>query len=114
VAQATLSVRIGDPVNEEEDLLAKIEYYIEIGAIKFAGYDEYGEILFELNEKITKDLAPELWNAHEEYVEDGLLNLLENNLMSVDYDEKLEATMVFTEEGYNVAKRMGIIPLEDV
>jgi hypothetical protein len=105
---------MGDPVNEEEDSLAKIEYYLEIGAIKFAGYDEYGEVLFEINEKVTKDLAPELWYAHEDYVEDGLLDLLERNLMRVDYDENLEATMVFTEEGYDAAKRMGIIPLEDI
>ena len=105
---------MGDPVNEEEDSLAKIEYYLEIGAIKFAGYDEYGEVLFEINEKVTKDLAPELWYAHEDYVEDGLVDLLERNLMRVDYDENLEATMVFTEEGYDAAKRMGIIPLEDI
>lgn len=101
-------------MNEEEDSIAKIEYYLEIGAIKFAGYDEYGEVLFEINEAVTKDLAPELWYAHEDYVEDGLLDLLERNLMRVDYDENLEATMVFTEEGYDAAKRMGIVPLEDL
>ena len=98
----------------EEEAIAKIEYYLEIGAIKFAGYDEYGEVLFEINEAVTKDLAPELWYAHEDYVEDGLLHLLEKNLMQVDYDENLEATMIFTEEGYDTAKRMGIIPLEDL
>jgi len=100
-------------VNEEESI-AKIEYYLEIGAIKFAGYDEYGEVLFEINEAVTKDLAPELWYAHEDYVEDGLLDLLEKNLMQVGYDENLEATMIFTEEGYDAAKKMGIIPLEDL
>jgi len=100
-------------VNEEESI-AKIEYYLEIGAIKFAGYDEYGEVLFEINEAVTKDLAPELWYAHEDYVEDRLLDLLEKNLMQVDYDENLEATMIFTEEGYDAAKKMGIIPLEDL
>lgn len=101
-------------MSEEEEAIEKIEYYLEIGAIRFAGYDEYGEVLFEINEEITKDLAPELWGAHEDYVEDGLLELLEKNLMSVDYDENLEATMIFTEEGFAVAKRMGIIPLEDL
>ena len=98
----------------EEEYIEKIKHYIEIGAIKFAGHDEYGEIVYEINEKVTKSLAPELWYAHEDYVEDGLLDLLGRNLMNIDYDENLQATMLFTEEGYDVAKRMGIVPLEDL
>jgi hypothetical protein len=99
---------------DEDELLNKIEHYIEIGAIKFVGYDEFGEALFELNEDMTLEKAPELWNAHEEYVEDSLLSLLEKDLMHVEYNENLEATMIFSEEGYDMAKRMGIIPLEDI
>ena len=99
---------------DEDDLLNQIQHYIDIGAIRFAGYDEYGEALFELNEEMTMEKAPELWIAHEEYVEDALLSLLERDLMHVEYNENLEATMIFSEEGYEVAKKMGVVPIEDL
>lgn len=98
----------------EDDALERMQYYIEIGAIRLAGYNEEGEAIFELNESITKDLAPELWDAHMEYVDDNLLQLYKDGLMEVEYDENLEATMHFTREGFEVAKEKGIIPLEDI
>jgi hypothetical protein len=98
----------------EEEALEKIQYYIEIGAIRLAGYNDEGEAVFELNETVTKNLAPELWEAHMEYVDDNLLNLFESGLMEVEYDENLEATMHFTEEGYEIALEKGIIPIENI
>jgi heme oxygenase len=98
---------------DEEEALKQIQYYIEIGAIRLAGYNDEGEAIFELNENVTKDLAPELWEAHMEYVDDNLTELFEEGLMNVEYDENLEATMHFTKEGYEIALEKGIIPLED-
>ncbi len=102
--------------DNEEDHLAfqRMEHYLEIGAIRFAGYNEEGEAIFELNEAITKDLAPELWDAHMEYVDDNLLELYKDGLLDVEYDENLEATMHFTKEGFEIAKEKGIIPIEDI
>jgi hypothetical protein len=34
--------------------------------------------------------------------------------MQVEYDEDLNATYNFTKEGFDIAKRKGIIPLEDI
>jgi len=98
---------------DEEEALRQIQYYIEIGAIRLAGYNEEGEAVFELREDITKDLAPELWDAHMDYVDTNLTELFEEGLMNVEYDENLEATMHFTEEGYSIAVEKGIIPLEE-
>lgn len=98
--------------DDEQEALEKIQYYIEIGAIKFAGYNEDGEAYFELNDLITKERAPELWQAHMEYVDRNLLDLYEDGLMEVEYDENLEATFNFTEEGYQIAKSKGVIPIE--
>jgi hypothetical protein len=97
---------------DEEEALAQIQYYLEIGAIRLAGYNENGEAIFELNESVTKNLAPELWDAHMEYVDDNLLELFESGLMEVEYDENLEATMHFTKEGYDIAIEKGIIPID--
>ena len=97
---------------EEEEIMNKIQHYIDIGAIRIAGFTEDGEALFELNEDTTKDLAPELWEAHEQYIDAELLDLLDNDLMQVDYDEDLNATFNFTLEGYEIAKSKGIIPID--
>lgn len=99
---------------DDEEALEKIQYYIEIGAIRLAGYDENGEAIFELNEALTKELAPELWDAHMEYVDDNLIELYQDGLMEVEYDENLEVTMHFTKRGFEIAKEKGIIPLEDI
>lgn len=98
----------------EEEALEQIKYYIEIGAIRLAGYNDEGEAIFELNENVTKDLAPELWEAHMEYVDDNLAELFQEGLMNVEYDENLEATMHFTKEGYEIALEKGIIPISDI
>ena len=99
---------------EDEWALRKMQHYIEIGAIRLAGYNEKGEAIFELNESVTKELAPELWEAHMEYVDDNLLELYKEGLLDVEYDENLEATMHFTKDGFEIAKEKGIIPLEDI
>ena len=98
----------------DEEALEQIQRYIEMGAIRLAGYNEDGEAVFELNEAVTKEIAPELWEAHMEYVDENLLDLFESGLMDVEYDENLEATMHFTQEGYSIAKEKGIIPIEDI
>lgn len=98
----------------DEEALEQIQYYIEIGAIRLAGYNEEGEAVFELNEAVTKELAPELWDAHMEYVDDNLIELYKDGLMEVEYDENLEAIMHFTKEGFEIAKEKGIIPIEDI
>ena len=66
----------------DEEALEQIQHYIEIGAIRLAGYNEEGEAVFELNETVTKKLAPELWEAHMEYVDDNLLDLFESEAES--------------------------------
>ena len=99
---------------DDEEALRQMQYYIDIGAIRLAGYNEQGEPIFELNETVTKKLAPELWEAHMEYVDSNLTQLFEEGLMNVEYDENLQATMHFTKEGYDIAVEKGIIPLEEI
>jgi hypothetical protein len=99
---------------DDEEALRQIQYYIDIGAIRLAGYNEDGEAIFELNEKVTKELAPDLWEAHLEYVDSTLIDLYQDGLLNVEYDENLEATMHFTNEGYKIAKEKGVIPLNGI
>ena len=97
---------------DDEEALRQIQYYVDMGAIRLAGYNEKGEAIFELNEAVTKELAPELWEAHMEYIDDTLIGLYKDGLLNVEYDENLEATMHFTKEGYEIALEKGAIPID--
>jgi DNA-binding PadR family transcriptional regulator len=89
----------------------KLEYYISIGAVELAGVDETGEFIYKITE-MASEVAPELWDAHEEYVDKSLMDLYEKGLVNVSYDENLEATLELTEEGKKIAKEMGIIQMD--
>ncbi len=96
-----------DP-NESDEKLA---YYLEIGAVSLEGIDENGEMIYSITE-LAKDLAPELWEAHTEYVDRSLMELYEQGLVEVEYNENLEATLHLTEEGHKVAKEKGLIEMD--
>lgn len=89
-----------------------LDYYIEIGAVEIAGIEEDGEFIFKVTEK-AKDLAPELWEAHQEHVDEVLLGLFEEGLLTVNYNEDLEAIIELTQEGKDIAKQYGLIEFED-
>ena len=97
--------------DEEKEDDMRLEYYLEIGAITIAGVDESGEMIFAI-EEIAKEIAPELWQSHQEYVDAGLLKLYEEGLMEVEYDENLEATLHLTKEGYLAAKEIGLVEMD--
>jgi hypothetical protein len=83
-------------------------YYIEIGAVELAGMDEDGEFIFQITDK-AKEVAPELWQAHIEYVDESLMELFELGFIEVTYDENLEAHLNVSEAGKKLAKEMGLI-----
>jgi hypothetical protein len=95
--------------SEDNDLF---DYYIEIGAIELSGIDESGEIVFKVTDK-AKEIAPELWKAHADYVDEALLDLYSKDLISVEYNENLQATISLTEEAKRIIEEKGIMPLDD-
>jgi len=94
-----------------EDGMSDLDHYIEIGAIEVVGVDEGGEFILSITEA-AKELAPELWAAHVNHIDETLVNLYEKGLMSVEYDENLEATFSLSEEGKRVAKTFGLLPMD--
>ncbi len=97
--------------DENEEDAMKLEHYLEIGAVTIEGVNDDGEMIFAIQD-IAKEIAPELWQAHTEYVDAGLLHLYENGLMEVEYDENLEATLHLSKEGYKVAKELGLVEMD--
>ncbi len=96
-------------MSDEDD--ERMAYYLEIGAIELAGMDESGEMIFKINES-AKDIAPDLWKAHEEYVDKSIMELYEAGLINIKYDEDLNAYIEMSEEGKKEAKKMGLIDME--
>ena len=100
-------------MTEEEDQhdSDRLAYYIEIGAVSLEGVDESGELIYSISED-AETLAPELWQSHTEYVDRSLIELYEQGLVEVEYDENLEATFHISPEGQKIAKEKGLIEME--
>jgi len=100
-------------MTEEEDQedADKLSYYLEIGAVSLEGMDENGEMIYSISED-AEILAPELWRSHTEYVDRSLIELYEQGLVEVEYDENLEATLHITPEGQRIAREKGLIEMD--
>lgn len=98
-------------MNEEEDNDHKLAYYLEIGAVSLEGMDESGEMIYSISEN-AKELAPELWQSHLDYVDKSLLELYEAGLVEIEYDENLQATIHISPEGKKIAREKGLIEMD--
>ena len=96
----------------DEQFEMDLAYYMEIGAVNLVGINENGEAVYEITE-LAQELAPELWQAHTDYIDRTMIELFDAGLLNVEYDENLEATIHLTKEGYEVAKEYGLINLDD-
>jgi DNA-binding PadR family transcriptional regulator len=84
-----------------------MEYYLEIGAIEISGVDKDGEILFSITEK-AKELAPELWQSHQEHIDETLIDLYKKGLIEIEYNENLEAGIKLSDAGIEASKEYGL------
>lgn len=89
----------------------KLAHYIEIGAVEIVGVEDDGEFIFKITEK-AMELAPELWGAHKEHVDEVLVDLFQRDLLTISYNEDLEALIELTPEGRKVAQEAGLIDFE--
>ena len=98
-------------MNEEENNDHKLAYYLEIGAVSLEGMDESGEMIYSISEN-AKELAPELWQSHLDYVDKSILELYELGLVEIEYDENLQATIHISPEGKKIAREKGLIEMD--
>ena len=89
-----------------------LDYYIQLGAIEVAGISEDGEFIFGITE-LAREVAPDLWEAHANHVDQSMMQLYEMGLVNITYDENLNATFELTEEGKKVSKDFGIIEIDN-
>ncbi len=84
-----------------------MQHYLEIGAIEISGVDSNGEMLFSITEK-AKEVAPELWESHQEHIDKTLIDLYEKGLIEVEYNENLEAEIKLSEAGIEASREYGL------
>ena len=84
-----------------------LSYYIEIGAISIEGVDPNGELILSVTEK-AKEVAPDLWKTHMEYVDKQLIDLYQKGLIEIEYNENLEATFKLSPKAVEDIKDKGI------
>ena len=93
----------------DDEMLA---YYLEIGVVSLEGMDENGEMIYSINQELARDLAPELWQSHVDYVDKSLIELYEAGLVEIEYDENLQATLHLSPEGQKIAKEKGLVEID--
>ena len=95
----------------DDDMLA---YYLEIGVVNLEGMDKNGEMIYSINQELARDLAPELWQSHVDYVDKSLIELYEAGLVEIEYDEDLQAILHLSPEGQKIAKEKGLIEIDPI
>ncbi len=93
----------------DDEMLA---YYLEIGVVSLEGMDENGEMIYSINQELARDLAPELWQSHIDYVDKSLIELYEAGLVEIEYDENLQPTLHLSPEGQKIAKEKGLVEID--
>jgi hypothetical protein len=89
-----------------------LEHYIQLGVVNLEGIDESGEMIYSIDQELAKELAPELWQSHVNYVDESLIELFEAGLIDIEYDEDLQATIHISPEGQKIAKEKGLVEID--
>jgi hypothetical protein len=88
-----------------------MEHYVDIGAISVNGIDKEGNFIYLVTDA-AEILAPGLWEAHHAMVDEALLNLFDQGLIDVEYDEELNAKMRISDDAKKVMYKLGYVDME--
>ena len=99
-----------NPEDKNDDEM--LAYYLEIGVVNLEGMDENGEMIYSINQELARELAPELWQSHVDYVDRSLIELYEAGLVEIEYDENLQAILHLSPEGQKIAKEKGLVEID--
>lgn len=70
-------------ITPEEQILLEL---IDKGAVKFNGFDENGEAVYQFTEKL-KEINPELYALHNQMLNTEIMTLWENGFVDMDLFE---------------------------
>jgi len=76
-----------------------MEYLISEGAAILDGIDENGEPIYKFDMDVLEEVMPELHAVMQEDMDQVLVDLYQQGLIEVSYDENLNALMSISEQG---------------
>ena len=97
----------------EEETEEIIEYLVSQGAAVWDGMDQYGERMYKFNMDILKDIMPELYEEIMGDVDNAMLNLFDQGLVDIEYNENLEAMFKISKKAREILEDLGIDYLID-
>jgi hypothetical protein len=101
-----------DPSDEEHQAI--MQYLIEEGAAEISGMDEDGELIYKYDMEVLEEVLPELYHAMMDDIEGIMLDLFDKGLVTVSYDEELNAEMEISPEGRVALMEAGFeIPFDE-
>ena len=86
-------------LDNENEIFAYLE---ENGAIHLEGMDEGGEAVFSFDMEKLEEIMPELYQQVIDEIDKDLMVLYEKGMVSLEYDEELNAQFKLTEKGINL------------
>ena len=86
-----------NPSDEEHQEI--MEYLISEGAAILDGIDEDGEPVYKFDMDVLEEVMPELHAVMQEDMDQVLVDLYQQGLIEVSYDENLNALMSISEQG---------------
>jgi len=76
-----------------------MEYLISEGAAILDGIDENGEPIYKFDMDVLEEVMPELHAVMQQDMDQVLVDLYQQGLIEVSYDENLNALMSISEQG---------------
>lgn len=92
---------------------AYLEYLMSQNALKWGPEMPNGERSIEMNVDVLKVVAPELYQAWINDIEETLMDLYQHGLVDVDYDEDLNARFKISDDAFEAFKDKGFYYNED-
>jgi hypothetical protein len=92
---------------EHEKEIEMQQHLIDEGVLEIYGMSEDGEPVYRMNLIKLKKSFPPLYNEIIEEMDKDLMNLYEQGLVDVSYDENLDATFSLTPEAHEYLRSVG-------
>ena len=84
---------------DDESYEETMKYLLEINAAYLDGVTDKGEAIYKFNVDILQEKMPDLYWAMMDEIDEVLVDLLEKDLIEVEYDEDLNASFRTSPQG---------------
>jgi len=92
-------------MNEDERIDQEIQYLLDVGALTISGMDGE-EPVYNMVPEVLKIVSPDLYEIMMKEIDDTVLSLYKQGLVSIEYNEDLKAIISITDDGIDMVEEM--------